>query len=228
MTEFIIVASLLVSLVVLLLIIHLAPFKKNNSLSLCLVLIFLIPSCTWYLYQKWGNYDALSADFILKQKTWDNWPELLDKLDKGLRKQPSNYHAWYILGETWMKNGQYLEAIDAFNKVLIITNRAIEPLSKYTQACFLANQKYVNEEIEGLINEVLLHDPDHAAMLGIKGIGLFQHQQYALAIEVWEKMLRFSESTQQTFTIKSAIKKAKKRLEETSSSSHENNRLSPM
>ncbi len=208
MTEFLIVAVLFVLMSTLLLIIPLLPVKKNKSLGLLIFCILAIPLSTLLLYQQWGNYDAMRSAAMLTQKTSSTWPDLLNTLERALSKQPSNYRAWYILGDSWLQNQEYEKAEYALKNVLRITNRATEPLATYTQVRFLIKKNQVDEEIESLLAEVLLKDPNNISMLGMKGISLFQKNQYQGAIDIWKTLLSLAESEQQKNTFQLAIKKA--------------------
>jgi tetratricopeptide (TPR) repeat protein len=78
-----------------------------------------------YQYQLAGAYDDAMQDYRVVIR---NAPELLDEIISNLRaliKLAPRYTAGYrVLGDAYMRQGQYLQAMEAYNKALTIAKKA--------------------------------------------------------------------------------------------------------
>ncbi|GAC1567419.1 MAG: hypothetical protein NVS3B14_13430 [Ktedonobacteraceae bacterium] len=78
-----------------------------------------------YQYQLAGAYDDAMQEYRI---TIRNAPELLDEVISNLRallKLAPRYTAGYrVLGDAYMRQGEYLQAMEAYNKALTMAKKA--------------------------------------------------------------------------------------------------------
>ena len=208
MTLFWLCMALLVLLGVVFIALPLWFFRKLRGAALPLILVIFLPFVSLILYQHWGNYEAVKVNEVLLEHQTGSPKQLVADLEKALKKQPENYRAWYLLGESWMASRQFSRAESAFEKVVSITGDAPEPLSKYAQALFLANDSRMTPTIAKVVDRVLIQSPDDRTALGLAGINYFEQKHYSSAIKVWKKLLTLTEKPHARNMIESGIKKA--------------------
>jgi len=201
--------TLLVLLGVVFLLLPLWRFRNHQGIVLPVMLAVCFPFVAFGLYWHWGNYEAVSVNYLLQSNSASSSKELIAHLEKALQKQPENYRAWYLLGESWMATREFSLAADAFSKASEITDGSPKAMSQYAQALFLANKRQITPKIEGLVDRVILMSPNDRTALGLKGIADFEAKRYNDAVNIWRKLLKLTHSTEARKMIESGIKKAK-------------------
>lgn len=209
MSLFWVCMALLIALAIGFLGVPLWIFRKRKGVVLPVILLVMLPFVALGLYRYWGNYEAVKVSEVLTSHEPHSAKQLVKDLEVALKKQPENYRAWFLLGESWLAARQFDRAAHAFEKAVLITGDAPEPLSKYAQALFLANGRKMTPKIEDLANKVLLQVPDDRTALGLKGIAAFDQTHYHDAIKVWTKLLTLTEKPETRKMIESGIKKAR-------------------
>jgi len=78
-----------------------------------------------YHYQLTGDYDEAMQEYRAIMRTG---PDLLDEVISNVRallKLAPKYSAGHrVLGDAYMRKGEYLQAMEAYNKALIMTKKA--------------------------------------------------------------------------------------------------------
>ena len=183
--------------------------KNKNGIKTLVLLSVCFPIMIFGLYQYWGNYNAIKVNAMLQGHISHTPKVLVTTLNNALIKQPGNYRAWYLLGESWMAAKDFDRAAHAFKKAANMTNNAPDPLSKYAQMLFMKNDHVMTHSIEQLTDTVLIQDENNKIALGLKGIATFKNKNFDDAIRYWTRLLAMTEKPETRKIIQSGIHKAK-------------------
>jgi tetratricopeptide (TPR) repeat protein len=78
-----------------------------------------------YHYQLAGDYDAAMQEYrIIIRSTSDLLDEVISNVRALLKLAPKYSAGYRVLGDAYMRQGEYLQAMEAYNKALTMTKKS--------------------------------------------------------------------------------------------------------
>ncbi|EGG93583.1 Cytochrome c heme lyase subunit CcmH [gamma proteobacterium IMCC1989] len=154
---------------------------------------------SWQVKQALDERYALEQDFVaadasqqgqLQAKIIVANQRLITRLKADVSNHPDNLQTRALLARTTAGMGDYPTAIEQFKAILELESEGVSSIrAELAQALFLQMNNSVSPEVQSLVDEVLVEDPNNTVGLSLSGIGAFQSEDYATAISFWEKMI---------------------------------------
>jgi len=154
---------------------------------------------SWQVKQALDERYALEQDFVaadasqqgqLQAKIIVANQRLITRLKADVGNHPDNLQTRALLARTTAGMGDYPTAIEQFKAILELESEGVSSIrAELAQALFLQMNNSVSPEVQSLVAEVLIEDPNNTLGLSLSGIGAFQSEDYATAISFWEKMI---------------------------------------
>lgn len=138
------------------------------------------------------DYPALRARLLDPQAKPLSLEELA-RLGLGLRTSLQQHggqlHDWLILGRIGMVLNNRDTAVEAFQRALQLAPNNEEVKLSYAEVLTRSSDPQDNREAQGMLDEMLKHDPANVRLLSLVAFNAFQQQQYDRAIDAWQRML---------------------------------------
>lgn len=214
---------LLVSFIVLgLFALPLALYPLRNSKLLMVAVVPVLVVLSSLAYWRWGAWpawqenqhrEAAQQQIQAVLQTIKSPTELIERMKGRLRQDPTSERGWYLLGRLYASQGQWLEARDAFSKALELKPENEITLINYVQSLLQLNQQQFNEQIRGLLKNLLQKDPNQPDALAMLAMDAFTEKNYRLAIDYWQQLLKLApEQSEEAQLLRKAIAKAQQKL----------------
>jgi cytochrome c-type biogenesis protein CcmH len=180
-----------------------------------------IPLMAILLYADWGASMGSMADVELAQQLQlperapheqRNMDVALASLQERLAEQPDNHEAWFLLARSMLTRGSYVEAVEAFDHLLISFPEDAALLSNQAQAMYLADGRRVTARVKKIMDEALSLDPNSPNVMEILGMDAFKRREYQVAIDYFNKMLRLGLGEEHAESIRDLIAQASAQL----------------
>ena len=123
--------------------------------------------------------------------------EQIRKLQDHLQTNPDDVEGWTMLARSYYFLKNYQAASETFNRVAALTNEA-DPnvLADYADAMAMAQGRNMQGRPYELVKKALEVEPFHQKALWLAGTAAYQAQDYASALQYWEKLITlFPEGT---------------------------------
>lgn len=180
--------------------------RSGRLLLLCLLPLLVVFSVFWYL--QYGaaqdveisqlatekylmEMTAIRGDDSQRQsaiKQLADMPQKLQaKLQARLASRPDNTQYWYLSARTFMEQGDYQNAQDAYQQILQREADNTQIKAELAQARFLAAGNKIDPLIDSLVDQVLAVDAVNPTALGLAGISAFESKSYVQAIDYWRR-----------------------------------------
>ncbi len=165
-----------------------AAAGKPRARAAALTLGIAIPLCALAIYLVVGNPQALSpqAESVSEQQV----QMLIERLAARLRDSPEDAEGWILLGRSYAVLGRFGEATQAYANATARMPKNAQLLADYADALGMAQGRRLQGEPEKIIARALEADPDNLKALALAGTAAFEKNDYAKAVDHWERMLR--------------------------------------
>jgi cytochrome c-type biogenesis protein CcmH len=123
--------------------------------------------------------------------------EQIRKLQDHLQTNPDDVEGWTMLARSYYFLKNYQAASETFNRVAALTNET-DPnvLADYADAMAMAQGRNMQGRPYELVKKALEVEPFHQKALWLAGTAAYQAQDYASALQYWEKLITlFPEGT---------------------------------
>ncbi|MFD2165194.1 c-type cytochrome biogenesis protein CcmI [Thalassotalea euphylliae] len=187
------------------------------SLSLFVLIFSLV------MYSKQGAYKQLSQprnDFdanqqiAAQQQNHDRFNQLLAQVEA----EPNNADAWFNLAQLYISAGQFMKAIEAYDKVIALEGEHPDLLGMKAQALYFAAEGNLTPGVQALIDKALSMDANEPSTNILLGMHYFGQQSYQLAIDYWQKVMDSGRQSVNTQALGELLAEAKSRLSLTGNS----------
>jgi cytochrome c-type biogenesis protein CcmH len=162
-----------------------APSHPKRTL---VALLVALPLAATGLYAWLGNPAALN-----QMARGDFSQQDVDKMVAGLaaklEKEPDNLQGWAMLARSYKAMRRPAEAERAYEKALPLVEKDPQLLSDYADLLASKSGDLAGRP-EQLIAKALALDPDHLQSLWLAGTAAFNRNDYAKAVEHWQRALR--------------------------------------
>jgi len=116
--------------------------------------------------------------------------QLAAKLAEKLEKNPDHPDGWALLARTYVELKRHKDALPAFEKALSVMDKDPDLLADYADAIAMTNNGVFDQKSIVLVDKALAVNPHHVKSLMLKATIAFNHKEYKVAIESWEKILK--------------------------------------
>lgn len=188
------------------------------------VLFILMVSGVLFVYQDMGAQDELIATQLLNKMTKaklsdEEQQTLKESLRKASISQPDNGEWTYLYARMLFSDGQYMEGIAAFEKILASlpeeakADRAAT-LVQIAQGKFYIADQTASKTIYGYIERALEIEPNNSQALGLGGILAFELGNLEEALAHWKALWFNMSSSPEAGALEQGIQRIVAALEE--------------
>lgn len=168
-----------------------APRTRSAFVS-ALFTLLLLPALAIGLYFKYGNVHALDPAAAALAPNAEPGPDM-DAAVKGLAAKlaanPDDVEGWLLLGRAYKSMERFDLARDAIKNAYERAEGNIDVQVDYAEALALAGEgRRIQGQARELLDAALKTDPGHQRALWLLGIAEYQQQNYAAAVEFWERL----------------------------------------
>ncbi len=193
--------------------------RKTTSLFWAIGISLFIAVVSFYTYFQIGASEQLALPKVATKANPHanlNMEQMalfkVQQLQQKVAAQPDNSQAWFSLGQAYIGVGQFDEAVRSFDQVITLIGEYAELIGPKAQALYYKNNEQMNDEISALIDKALALDPVDASTNILLGMDAYAHNNYAVAIEHWEKVLDSGRPGINTQALVGAVNEAKSQL----------------
>jgi cytochrome c-type biogenesis protein CcmI len=108
-----------------------------------------------------------------------------------LAEKPDDSTGWMLLGRVFSAVNRLDSAVEAYNRSLQIDPSNTGTLVSYSQALMMMNQEHGIRQANGMLQRVLVLEPDNTNAMGMLALVAAQLGDKGLAIENWKKLKTF-------------------------------------
>ncbi|ARG97236.1 tetratricopeptide repeat protein [Legionella micdadei] len=196
------------------------PLRKTKWLIfIILPVLICILSLAYWRWGAWSSWQAYVHREAAQQQiqavlqTIKSPAELIERMIARLQAEPNSERGWYLLGRLYASQGQWPEARDAFSKALELKPGNEAARINYAQSLWQLNQQQFNEQIRGILTNLLQKNPDQPDALAMLAMDAFESRNYQLAIDHWQHLLKLApEHSEEAQLLRKAIAKAQQKL----------------
>ncbi|WP_455210084.1 c-type cytochrome biogenesis protein CcmI [Kaarinaea lacus] len=178
-----------------------SKFDALGSKSAIVVAVFLpLAAIILYLQLGSGEMGLRPEEAQMAQRTEGHegtLEEQIRKLQDHLQTNPDDVEGWTMLARSYYFLKNYQAASETFNRVASLTQET-DPnvLADYADALAMAQGRNMQGRPYDLVKKALQVEPFHQKSLWLAGTAAYQAQDYASALQYWEKLITlFPEGT---------------------------------
>ncbi len=214
-----------------------ASFASGKAKIILAMAIVLLLAFAVVTYQQLGSYSAWQVKTVLDERTAIEQQlltttdentrgalqvevlranrDLVKKLQAYIESSATDLQMRALLARTLMTLGDYDLAIVEFQAILSQEPQSTQMMAELAQAVFLKAQNRVVPIVQSLVDKVLESEPNNTMALGLAGIGAFQSEKYADAIQFWQQAIQIQGvSSVNSIALERGIAAARQRLGE--------------
>ncbi|WP_085316595.1 tetratricopeptide repeat protein [Derxia lacustris] len=113
----------------------------------------------------------------------------VDALLAATRARPGDAAAWRDLAHAQERQGSFADAVESYRRAVALAPDDADLLLDFAVTLGMKDGAHLDGEPERLIERALALAPDHVQALALLGSVRFERQDYAGAVEQWEKVL---------------------------------------
>lgn len=194
------------------------PVVLRSRLGWAAAVTIILGSCSLYLVL--GSLDdvyiAQQLD-TLGDADPNSIPILIEKIEARVEARPNNSDYLSLLGEYYTAQERHGDALRVYKRLLELFPEAPEVLARAAQADYLYRGRVLSDGAKRWAEAALAADPDQRTALGTLGMAAFESEDYAGALDHWQRLLRFEAPGSPGYAMmESVIVEARRRLADTS------------
>lgn len=198
--------------------------SPKTKILTAFALFIVMVSSVLFLYQDMGAQDELLATQLLNKMTKTKLTDeehqtLKESLRSASISKPENGEWLYLYARMLYADGQYVEGVATFNKILstlpaeAAADRAAT-LVQIAQGKFYISEQTASIEIYDIITQALAIEPGNSQGLGLAGIVAFELDRYEEALAHWKALWFNMSSSPEAGALEQGIQRIVTRLEE--------------
>lgn len=115
---------------------------------------------------------------------------LIDRMAQRLRDKPDDPRGWQLLARAYAATNRFDDAANAYAKAMAGGGEDATLLADYADALAARNNGRLDEQAIRMVKRALELEPQHPKALALSGSAAFDAQDYATAVQQWEKVER--------------------------------------
>ena len=120
--------------------------------------------------------------------------EMTRRLAQRLEKQPQDAQGWAMLGRSYAVLGRNDEAVRAYQTAISQQDNDAALFADYADALAVQNKRVLAGEPMKWVRRALEIDPKNIKALALAGTDAFEREDFAGAVQFWERLLEFGPS----------------------------------
>ncbi|WP_245872619.1 tetratricopeptide repeat protein [Avibacterium endocarditidis] len=112
-----------------------------------------------------------------------------EKIEQRLRQNPNNSEAWIELGQAYMQNNEFDDALVAYSYADRLTGGKPAILGLAANALYQKAGQKITPQVQAMLAQALSQDPKEASSLSLLAGEAFVQTDYPKAIALWQKVL---------------------------------------
>ncbi|MFZ7198546.1 c-type cytochrome biogenesis protein CcmI [Avibacterium avium] len=113
----------------------------------------------------------------------------VEKIEQRLRQNPNNSEAWIELGQAYMQNNEFDNALVAYSYADRLTGGKPAILGLAANALYQKTGQKITPQVQAMLDQALSQDPKEASSLSLLAGEAFVQTDYPKAIALWQKVL---------------------------------------
>ncbi len=179
--------------------------------------IAVLPVAAIALYLQLGSTEGLDVDAYVQRQASEITPEKVQQMTRQLaqhlEQNPDDAEGWVMLGRAYKALQEFDASARAWARAAQLQPDDADVLTDYAEVLGLAAQGDLAGEPTRLLERALQLDPAQSKALALGGSAAFGREDYAAAIEHWQKLLLLSAADEQlSDALRTGIAEAQARL----------------
>ncbi len=168
---------------------------QRQGWRVALLIAVLLPTLAASLYVMRGRPAALlEAERAASPAEHPLGREQIQALAQQLRQRlvsaPADAEGWRMLARSQLALGEYTQAANAYARASALIPTDVQLLADYADVLAMAQGKRLSGAPAAIIEQALAINPQHPKALALAGTAAFERQDYARAIEYWDRVRR--------------------------------------
>lgn len=170
------------------------PVRRGGR-ALGFTLAGLLPVAAFGLYSVLGNPQAIGAIAEAQADTamagaagQHDIMKLIQQVEEKTKADPNNGEAWAILAKTYAAVEHWPEALQAYEKAIVLRPNVASVMTGYAEALAINNNRMLQGKPMEMVLKALEIDPEDIKGLELAGISNFQDKNYAQAAYYFKRL----------------------------------------
>lgn len=191
------------------------PAQQQGARRLGWTVLLTIPLATAALYIWLGN-PAMLNPAALEQAARDQPVDIeamVARLEERLKENPDDPGAWLMIGRSHRYYGRHAEAVQAYAKAMPVVDGDPAALAEYAESLLMSGKDNLDGLPGRLVERSLALNPEEPLGLMLAGAAALHREQYAAAIDYWERLLaQFPADSETAKVVNQGLQLARERL----------------
>ncbi|OOF68774.1 heme lyase NrfEFG subunit NrfF [Rodentibacter caecimuris] len=172
------------------------PIKIEYKLPFLLLTIMLFISLAYYF--SLGRFNQVlegkqenvrQTNQLVETPLARQKEALIEQIQQKLRQDPNNADFWLQLGEAYMQNDQFDNALIAYSNAEKIRGPQPQILGLAATALYYQAGQKITPKVQQLLSEALEQEPDEVSALSLLAAEAFNQKDYQTAQNYWQLIL---------------------------------------
>lgn len=180
----------------------LSAVRFRPIFSFCLALLVLATALTYYFslprYQQVQQglqaNKAQQAELMQSNSQQKNDRHLINVQNR-LRQNPNDGENWYQLGQLYLFNNEFANALESFQRAKRLLGDKPYILGAIATVLYYQSGQKMTDQTEQVLQQALAQDPLDTASLSLLASEAFLNADYAQALTIWQQILDSGRST---------------------------------
>ena len=172
-------------------VVNAAAPRTRGAFASALLTLLLLPALAIGLYLKLGNVQAMDpvAQAAAPGTPGPDMDAAVQGLAAKLAKNPDDVEGWMLLARAYKSMERFDDARDALKNAYDRAADNIDVKVDYAEALALAGEgRRIQGQARELLDAAIKADAKHQRALWLLGIAEYQQQNYAAAVDYWERL----------------------------------------
>ncbi len=162
---------------------------------LLLLLMIVLPVSGYFALDRFDivlrGEQALTAarQRLADADTAERNDDYIGTIQNRLRRNPNDAQQWLELGQAYMLNNQFDNALIAYGNAEKLSGSKASILGLAATARYYQSGQRITAQVRRLLDSALQQDPQETASLSLLAGEAFLHADYAEALDLWQRLL---------------------------------------
>ena len=169
-------------------------FELKSTL-LVFALLLAIPFAYYFSLERFsrvqqGEQEQIAQHNQQLETSEENKTEaIIGKIQDKLRQDPNSAENWIKLGDAYMQNNDFDEALVCYGNAEKIDGPKPTTQGLMAMALYLQANQQITPQVQQLLNEALAQDPKEISALSLLAAEAFKTRDYSTALDYWQQIL---------------------------------------
>ena len=169
-------------------------FELKSTL-LVFALLLAIPFAYYFSLERFsrvqqGEQEQIAQHNQQLETSDENKTEaIIGKIQDKLRQDPNSAENWIKLGDAYMQNNDFDEALVCYGNAEKIDGPKPTTQGLMAMALYLQANQQITPQVQQLLNEALAQEPKEISALSLLAAEAFKTRDYSTALDYWQQIL---------------------------------------